>query len=74
MEWYVYNSRMTLIYDVNISIHYRLAVKALSEKVGESQRALRQFALEHYKHSGYSQELSEEMSKCCVSQRDIQVS
>ena len=67
-------SEMALFYIVNIIIHYRLAVKALSEKVGESQRALRHFASEHYRLSGYSKEISEEMSKCCVSQRDIQVS
>ena len=48
-------------------------MEALSEKIGESQKKLREFAKEHYIDSGYSEQLSAEMSNSCVSQRDIQV-
>jgi hypothetical protein len=50
----------------------RLKIKVLSEKIAESQRALRQFSKDHYMSLGYPPEISEDMSQCCVSQRDIQ--
>ena len=53
--------------------YIRLKIKVLSEKIAESQRALRQFSKDHYMSLGYPPEISEDMSQCCVSQRDIQV-
>ena len=47
----------------------------LSDKIAESQNLMRMYAAEHYtKSKQFSAEEADELSRSCVSQRDIQVS
>ena len=49
-------------------------METLSDKVAESQNLMRTYAAEHYLESKkFSKTEAEELSRSCVSQRDIQV-
>ena len=51
-----------------------LLMEILSDKVAESQQLMRKYADEHYLESKmFTKTEAEELSKSCVSQRDIQV-
>ena len=57
-----------------LQYHSNDLMETLSDKVAESQNLMRTYAAEHYLESKkFSKTEAEELSRSCVSQRDIQV-